>query len=338
MDNLLNNLKSLQQLKMSDHARKTGREFLLASLPVESTKTNYSVFRYFRYFLSHPLIIKSLAYVTAVVLVILAGSSYTFSATLNVLPGNTFYPVKLQLEKLQVTMTTDHLAKTKKQIEFTDRRWQEFQTVSDLGVENLDKSEQVVRVARHFNDSLREIKNSLTEVSQQEQLYANDTLDIARLVNDKTIEYEQKLTGEYVDLPISVKSVISKEVEEIKFQSLEILVAKYEQGSAGISRDFLEEQLQNKIISLVEKASSMKAEQQELALKKLTEIQASLENGKYLDVLNLIKNYEQWVTDEQNKATEIEESSTGKVLGEEELLEMEMKVEATNTSTEKTIE
>ncbi len=330
MNDLKQNLKSLQQIKMDKHAKAVRRDILLASLPVQ-TNNNYS---FLKYFISHPVVLKPMAYLAAIVLVMLAGSSYTFSATLSAMPGNTFYPVKLQLEKLQVTMTTDQMEKTRKQIEFTDRRWQEFQAVSESSVVNLDKPEQVARAARHFNESLREMKNSLTEVSQQEQSITDSSLDIAKMVNDKTLQYEQKLAGEYVDLPISVKSVMAQEVEEIKFQSLEMLVAKYEQGGAGISQQALEAQLQNKIISLVEKASGMLDVQQVVALEKLAEIQTTFENKKYSLVVNLIKNYEQWLIDEQNKAeVENEESSsTGTVLGEEEV------VEVVNTSTEKTIE
>lgn len=333
MNDLKNNLKNLQQIKMSDHARATRREFLLASLPSKTTTNSYSAFKYF---LSHPLVLKPMAYVAAVVLVMLAGSSYTFSATLSALPGNTFYPVKLQLEKLQVTMTSDQMEKTKKQIEFTDRRWQEFQAVSESSVVSLNKPEQVARAARHFNESLREMKNSLTEVSQQEQDTSAGAVDIAKMVNDKTLQYEQKLAGEYVDLPISVKSVMAQEVEEIKFQSLEMLVAKYEQGSAGISQAAFESQLQGKIISLVEKASGMSAEQQELALAKLDEIQETFENKKYSSTVSLIRAYEQWLV-EYNTPVETE----GEVLGEIEEVEggeVEEVVEVVNTSTEKIIE
>ncbi len=331
MNNWKQNLKSLQQIKMSDHARTTRRELLIASLPAQSVKTNFS---FFKYFLSHPLVLKPMAYVAAIVLVILAGSSYTFSATLNAMPGNTFYPVKLQLEKLQVTMTADQVEKTKKQIEYTDRRWQEFQTVSESSQVNLDKPEQVAKAAKHFNESLQEMKNTLSEVSQKEQDSSLAAIDVVKLVNDKTSQYEQKLAGEYVDLPISVKSVITKEVEEIKFQSLEMLVAKYEQSSAGISQESLEDQLQSKVVSLVEKASAMNAEQQKLALEKLFEIQTNLENKKYSAVVSLIKNYEQWLV-EYNTPTD---EAGGTVLGEEETVQAEVEDNLMNTSTEKTIE
>ncbi len=334
MDQLKNNLKSLQQIKMDQRAKDLGREVLLSSLPKETQ--SYSSFRYF---VSHPLVLKPLTYIVAVVLVMLAGSSYTFSATLSALPGNAFYPVKLQLEKLQVTMSADQLSKTKKQIEYTDRRWQEFQTVSELATDNMDKPEQVARAARHFNESLQVIKNSLNEVNNQEQVVSEQAIDIAKMVNDKTSQYEQKLAGEYVDLPTSVKSVIAQEVEEIKFQSLEMLVAKYVQGSGGISQEVLETQLQNKLMSLVEKASAMSDEQQKLALVQLDKIQEAFENKKYSEVVGLIKNYEQWLAEEKAKAeAEIEDSSsTGEVLGEEEVVESVTDV-SNNTSTEKTIE
>jgi hypothetical protein len=331
MNSLTNNLKSLRQIKMDQRAKDLGRTLLLKQLLAQQSVGSLAVFKYF---FTHPLVSKPLTYVAAIVLLMLAGSSYTFSATLNARPGNTFYPVKLQLEKFQVTMTADQMTKTKKQIEFTDRRWQEFQAVSELTVDNLDKPEQVARAARHFNESLRQMKNSLTEVSQQEKITDNGSFDIAKMVNDKTIEYEQKLAGEYIDLPISVKSVMAKEVEEIKFQSLEILVAKYEQGSAGISQVAFESQLQNKIIALVEKASAMEQAQQVLALKKLQIVQVALDEKKYSTTVSLIRSYEQWLV-EYNAP---KEETGGEVLGDEEVVEVDVKVERTNTSTEKIIE
>jgi len=341
MDKLNKNLQSLRAIKLDSQAKARGRVVLLSNLASDQTEK----FSLLKYLISHPLVLKPLTYVAAVVLLFLFGSSYTFSAATNALPGNTLYPVKLQLEKLQVTMTSDQMLRAKKQIEFTDRRWQEFQNISESDVLSLEKQEQVARAARYFNDSLQEMKNSLNEVSQVEKnTTSNGAVDIAQLVNTKTKQYEEKLAGEYVDLPISVKLVIAKEVEEIKFQSLELLVTKYEQGSSSVSQSEVEVQLQSKLISLVEKASTMTGDRQTTALEKLQSVQTALSDKKYSLVVSSIRTYEQWLVEEKAKAEATTEEATtteGEVLGEEEVVDETVNTVSdvsANTSTEKVIE
>jgi len=309
MKNLIAQLHTLKTVDMNKTVRALQRETVLSHVPFTSEKQSYA-----RYFFTHPFVLKPMAYVAALVLLIVGGSSYTMSATLRSLPGGTFYPVKLQFEKLQVTLTADEVAKTKKQIAYTDRRFSEFTNLSESSVSAVDKQEQVAQVVRHFNDSLQNIKSSLDSVNTDD----GQIVDIAQMVNDKSQEYEKQLAGYYQDLPITVKSVLEQEVENVKYQSLEVLVSKYQLAGSQISKETLVGQLQEKLISLGESVSTMSGEKQTEALEKLSVIQELLGTEDCSAVVDGINMYELWVATPEKPVEETIEN-VGEVLGVTEI-------------------
>jgi hypothetical protein len=302
MKNLLEQLQTLQTIKLDSQVQARQRAEVLSS--ISSTANQQS---YWKYFLSHPMVLKPLAYVAALLLLLVGGSAYTMSATWQSLPGGTFYPVKLQIEKLQVTLTADQVAKTKKQIAYTDRRFSEFADLSDSTDSAVNKQEQVAQVVRHFNDSLRDIKSSLDNVKADN----GQAVDIAQLVNEKTQEYKEQLAGHYEDLPSTVKLVLEQAVENVKYQSLELLVANYQLAGSQISKETLVSQLQEKLIILGEGVSSMSGEKQTEALVMLSDIQKLLDKEEFTEVVVGINAYEEWLT----QPVVVPVDTTGEVLG-----------------------
>lgn len=328
MQHVIDNLKQLRQMRMSTEAQQRQRSFLLSRLSGVATEP-VSVWRVA---MNHPLVFKPLAYVAAVLLLLISGSSYTMLAAGNSLPGNPFYPVKLQLEKLQVTLTADEVARTKMQIEFADRRLQELSQVTDTVASPVEKQEQVAKAVRHFNDSLQDVKSSFSKVSSADEQSGEQLVNIAQLVNDKTKVYEDTLVGYYPDLPVTVKSVLEKEVEDVKFQSLEVLVKKYEQYGNNISREALSHQLQDRLIVLGEGVSELDdSELQQTALDKLDALQQLLDMGDFSACLAGSKEYEQWL-DEATAEPVID----GEVLGVSE--EVSVDVSTTTISSTEVIQ
>ena len=305
MKNLIEQLSALQTVNLDKQVQASQREQVLSSIPTSTSSQSY-----WKYFLSHPMVLKPMAYVAALLLLVVGGSTYTMSATLRSLPGGTFYPVKLQMEKLQVTMTADQVAKTKKQIAYTDRRFSEFADLSESTDSAVDKQQQVAQVVKHFNDSLKDFKSSLDNVKQDN----GQAVDVAQLINDKTQEYKEQLAGHYEDLPSTVKSVLEQEVENVKYQSLELLVANYQLADSQISKQTLLSQLQEKLITLGEGVSAMTGDQQVEALTQLSLIQELLNKESFTDVVAGINGYEAWLA----TPIEVPEEETGEVLGASE--------------------
>lgn len=327
-EKITDNLKSLKAVSMSSARQSAQRDFLLSKISGQSF-TSLSGFRIFLNYFNQPFIFKPLAYLSAILLLLLLGTGYTMSAASHSLPGNTFYPVKLSWEKLQLSLVPDEVDRTKKQIEFASRRLNELSTVAEGVSSPVEKQAQVAQAVRHFNDSIREVKTSLEKAAAQAPEENSDLVEVARFVNDKSQAFEQTLVGYYPDLPVTVKSVVEQEVADIKYQSLELLVDRYDQNNSLVSKDLIFEQLQEKIIANGAWASALaEASLTQEALEKLNKLQELLEQSEFKQVLAGLNDFIIYQESVSNPAAESAE--TGEVLGAAEGLEIEV---ATNTTT-----
>ncbi len=317
---LKNNLAKLREIKMTSEQITNQKDFLMSQ--IQSHKVSNSSWSTLVSFISHPYMMKSFSYVAAVFVLLIAGSAYTMSAASKSIPGNIFYPVKISFERMQVSLAADEATKTKKQIEFADRRLAELVDIND-NLSPVEKQEKVAQVVKYFNSSLKEVKTSLAKDG-------DTALDVAKLVNEKTQDFENVLVGHYEDMPITVRSVIEKEVSAIKYQSLEVMVAKYNQHDQDISKEMLVEQLEERIISFGEYISQLEEGVQAEALEKLSAMQELLDADEFVAVVEFINNFAVYLEEINNPVLE-----EGQVLGISEISdELEIDISSsTETST-----
>ncbi len=307
-------LNKLKQLELDPERVKRQRDWLLTRVASEiGEEKSLGDLKAFFLLLSHPYVLKSLAYVAAVVLLLVSGSIYTMSAAINSHPGNTLYPVKVQLEKWQTSLlTTDEMDKVQKQMEFADRRLQELSSVVEDNNSPFDRQAQVVEVAKHLNTSLQEVKDSLVKAATEDKEAGEEVVKVAKLVKERSADIQAKIDHSYQDLPVEVRSVLIKEAEEVQLSALSVLVEKYNKYRDQIDKNDLQKQLSSKIISLSSRISLLAAEQQADLLAQLKEAEDDLLAERFSQALDKIKEV-------SSSLEEIEEQ--GLVLGVEELEE-----------------
>ncbi len=249
----LNKLKELQPTQQMVEKQKG---VVLAQIESESEVVDFSSWQYL---LTHPFLVKPLAYVAAVVLLLVGGSYYTMSAAVNSEPGNTFYPVKVQFEKWQTALVpSSETDKVQKQIEFVDRRLAELSKVSQEESSPFDKQTKVAVVAKHLNSSLQEVKDTLEKAA--EDATEEEVVKVAKLVKDKSIDVQQSLSQS--DLPAEVRTVLIKEVEDVQLSALGVLIDKYNRQRDQLIRLDIEKQLQDKVAELSGKVSLLPEDKQ----------------------------------------------------------------------------
>jgi len=305
-------LNKLKQLELDPARVSRQREWLLTRVASEAgDEKQVSDLKAFFLLLSHPYVLKPLAYVAAVVLLLVSGSVYTMSAAINSHPGNTFYPVKVQLEKWQTSLlTTSEVDKVQKQMEFADRRLQELSSVVKDSQSPFDRQAQVAEVAKHLNSSLQEVKDSLVKAATEDKGAGEEVVKVAQLVKEKSADIQEKIDHSYQDLPVEVRSVLIKEAEEVQLSALSVLVEKYNKYRDQIDKNDLQKQLSSQIANLSSRISLLPTEEQEELLAELKEAEKYLTDEKFSQALDKIKQV-------SSSVEEIEKQ--GLVLGVEEL-------------------
>ncbi len=305
-------LNKLKQLELDAERVSRQRDWLLSRVASEIEEEKHVTdLQAFFLLLSHPYVLKPLAYVAAVVLLLVSGSLYTMSAAINSHPGNTFYPVKVQLEKWQTSLlTTDEVDKVQKQMEFADRRLQELSSVVKDSKSPFDRQAQVAEVAKHLNNSLQEVKDSLVKAATEDKEGGEEVVKVAQLVKEKSADIQEKIDHSYQDLPVEVRSVLIKEAEEVQLSALSVLVDKYNKYRDQIDKNDLQKQLSAQIASLSSRISLLPAEQQTDLLAQLKAAEDDLSAEQFSQALDKIKEVSSSLEDIEKQ---------GLVLGVEEL-------------------
>jgi len=313
-------LNKLKRLQPTPQMVEKQRGVVLAQIENEGRNDAVEVSSW-RYVLSHPFLVKPLAYVAAVVLLLVGGSYYTMSAAVNSEPGNAFYPVKVQFEKWQTALISSSDAdKVQKQIEFVDRRLAELSKVSQEETQPFDKQTKVAVVAKHLNSSLREVKDTLEKAAQDSP--EEEVVKVAKLVKDKSVDVQQSLSQS--DLPAEVRTVLIKEVEDVQLSALQVLIDRYKKERDQLIKADIEKQLQDKVAELSGKVSLLPEDQQTDLFAKLQSADSYIQEENFAQALAEIKAV--------NNAL-LNQSKEDQVLGVEELTVDGQNGSSTATST-----
>ncbi|MFH1030597.1 MAG: DUF5667 domain-containing protein [bacterium] len=119
------------------------------------------------------------------------GAGISFAAY-NSVPGDVFYPVKLTIEKAQISLTTKEEDKVKLEVEFAGRRIEELNKVKAKEVNGKKKEPENTKIALdNFKKNIATVQQRLEKIKEQE--FTNETIEVVNLVEEKTVEYAAAL-------------------------------------------------------------------------------------------------------------------------------------------------
>lgn len=132
----------------------------------------------------------------AAVAIIASSSIATVSAARASLPGDVLYPVKIGLEKAQITLTASSKKKAELSMANALTRIKEVKEIikkdKAAGQATPDSAAHIAEAIKNFNDNISGLQKQLEAVKQTDQ--PGDALAVSKLVNDKTDDLASNLS------------------------------------------------------------------------------------------------------------------------------------------------
>ncbi len=159
------------------------------------------------------------------------------------LPGDTFYPVKIGMEKAQFALAFTSQQRANLKVEFASRRLEEMVQIASL-VEHRQIAEVQLAVNR-FKDEVTNIQEEL----QVEEASDSQT-ELAKTVGRKVNVYSSTVASTTSELPDEVLGEVEDLLEETKDQVVEVIITAHEQEQDEESAYELDAALQTEIDSI----------------------------------------------------------------------------------------
>ena len=133
------------------------------------------------------------ATISMIVLSVIGGSISTVSASLQSLPGDFLFPVKITTEKIQIAFKTNEDSKTKLKVEFAGRRLEEAKVIIES--ESPEREERAVLAMANFKTQIENIQKDMA--SAEPKVMA----ETAKMVVKRTNEYQETINKAIQDMP-----------------------------------------------------------------------------------------------------------------------------------------
>ncbi|NQV90366.1 hypothetical protein HQ487_03065 [Candidatus Uhrbacteria bacterium] len=244
-------------------------------------KTSPYVWRDYVEFYLHDLthnLLRPLSAAMAVFVFAIMGWVSVANASVNAIPGEKLYPVKLAMERAQITLAVGDDQRANLRVEFAGRRLEEMVQLAVLL--NDTHPETVQLAANRFKTEVENIKDELqvedSTASQQE---------FAKAVGRKVEAYSSTVASSSSALPDDVRGDVEDLLEETKDQVVEVIITAHE-----VEQD--EESAHELDTSLAQKITSIEAQFGEVASETLDVVEALRSEGLYRRAFQVLKDFE----------------------------------------------
>jgi hypothetical protein len=216
-------LKTLQSLKTETKGlevhtqsawQKIAREL---DLPQETSVGGFSFREYLDYAIGStvPLVLKPMAVSLAAFALVVSGGLAVANASFSSLPGDSMYPVKLAVERLQLSLATNDAQRAKLQVEFAGRRLEEM---TELAALSGDQVSNIQYAMSQFRKEAQTIQEELT----------SDSTALAREVGRKAEIYSSTVSASPDLKTEEVKEEVQEIIDATQEQAVEVFLSTHE--------------------------------------------------------------------------------------------------------------
>jgi len=206
----------------------------------DATKVTYTLRDYLETYLwqfTHTML-KPMAATLAVFLFSVVGSVSVVGASAQALPGDTLYPVKLTVEKVQLSLALSDQSRADLRVEFAGRRLEEMVALAA----NVSTPQSVQLAADRFKT---EVNNIQVELSTDGDLQK----EFAKTVGRK-VEVYSSTVATTNELPEEVVGQVEEVLEETKEQVVEVIITAHEEEQDEATAHELDEALSKEVQDL----------------------------------------------------------------------------------------
>ena len=218
---LIKKVKKLEQIQPSQEWLDSTRHNLVVQIDFEQKADSKAEFGFFDWLKQA----QSVALVTCLLLIFIAGPWLTIKASQPSLPGELLYSVKKATEDIQATVTSKE-SKAQLQVEFAGRRLEELAKITGDSFTSEEKDEKLKEVFNELKHNLAGASVYATEISEENAIAVAEKTKKIKENLDKTKEEisldtqddlaeVEKVVEELNDQILAVLTKQSKESEEI---------------------------------------------------------------------------------------------------------------------------
>lgn len=189
------------------------------------------------------------------VFALVLGSGLSVSASQLALPGDALYGLKIASEKVQVALTFDKKESAKIHVELAGKRINEIKKIK----ENTDSDEKKVRrinvAMDKFKEEISTVQNKLENLNKESS--AEATVEVAKMVDNKTTEYQKDLVQATNKLPelngatLNISQSLDL-ADKMSDAALTMIVEKHAQGEMVLSGEMEEDVLIKRVGEKIE--------------------------------------------------------------------------------------
>ena len=221
--------------------------------------------------------------------VISSGWVASVSASMNSLPGDTLYSLKIATERAQLALTGGADNKAKLQVEFAGRRLEEVSKIAETP--SPEKVEKMTVAVNNFKEQMGSVKASLEVVKETSSPL--EVAEVAKIVDRKTSEYHAVLVKTEAQLPAPSQTQMTEAkqlVDETGLRAVQVIVENHLDDQTAVNQaevlSKVEEKLktvESSIADVNAKLEQVAADQNQINISTSTlQAQATLNEAKVL--------------------------------------------------------
>ncbi len=284
--NILKSHKDDPQLGGGFDAEKRWQQVAAVSgLEEETASRAYGVREYVEYGVWHMshMMLKPAAAFVAIFLFVFASWASVVTTSAHAVPGDTFYPAKISLEKIQLAVTFDPAQRAQLKVQFVSNRLDEMVILAASNP--VDHPEVVQLAADRFTQEVQILKEELQDESGDS---ASNT-ELAMIVGRKAPIYTTTIAQSGQQVSDNIKAVVEEvqdAVEETQEQAVDVIITAHEIEEG-------EEMAREILLAFESKLSSLNNSDLTDEQKEKIDIAISLKiQGEYRKAFQLLKEIE----------------------------------------------
>lgn len=203
MDNVVEQLKSLKEIKPRAEWVNSSRELLLSQISAQAENSKTSTLGNIWFLAKSAMptgvlrfVAQPIGVLTVILTFVVGTGVFGVNASKTSLPGDLLYPVKLTSEKVTLSLTINEVQKAKKHLEYAAERAQEIEAVTAAPLEEQEKKSKIKQAASGLVDQMQQAENQLIKVDVNilGQGENKKVVEVALGVDKQAEEISQKIS------------------------------------------------------------------------------------------------------------------------------------------------
>lgn len=301
---VISKIKNLKNIKPSKEWVDSNRNILLTQIKGQVVKKDLDSGIFLEFFKSvfgqKKFVFATAKYLLVLLMIFgvsLGGGIASVGASRGSVPGDLLYPIKITIEKAQLTLSSKKEDKVKLELEFAGRRIEEVDKI--IETPEREKEKKMEKALSNFKNNLNTVNQHLDNIKNEGK--STEVVELAVMIDNRVEEFSEVLTKKKDIIPEAVKAVkealnVSEETSE---KVVDVIIEEHQKDESKIlSNEDVAKRVEEKISKAEEQLNEL-----EEKFKKLNKTEEESESK---------------IENDSEESSESEESNKGDEVSNEE--------------------